>query len=239
MLTFGSLFAGIGGMDLGLERAGFHCVWQVEIDPWCRRVLAKHWPSVRKHDDVKTFPPGGDWKCDVIAGGFPCQPVAQGGKKLRQQDIRWLWPEFARVIRLLEPRFVLLENTPGLLDGGMDTVLGDLSAMGLHAEWTVLSACAFGAPHMRRRLFIVAYSDSGYGETRPRVFPVRQSENESRRHCQDSIPWNISTTGNPGITHGLPHRVDRVRGLGNAVVPQIAEWLGLQLINAIGKESLE
>src|SRR5262245_38127917 len=113
-LTFGSLFAGIGGFDLGFERAGMKCVWQVEIDPYATKVLEKHWPHVRRHDDVQTFPPAGDWRCDVICGGFPCQPVSLAGKRRGQDDERWLWPHFSRIIRELRPRFAVVENVPGL-----------------------------------------------------------------------------------------------------------------------------
>lgn len=159
VLTFGSLFSGIGGLDLGLERAGLRCVWQVEINDYCRRVLAKHWPNVRRHDDVKTFPPQeGAWSCDLIVGGFPCQPVSVAGKGLAQDDPRWLWPEFARILRVLRPRYALLENVPGLFVRGFPDVLGDLATLGYDAEWAVLSAAQFGAPHLRKRVFVVAYS---------------------------------------------------------------------------------
>src|SRR3954465_4766718 len=98
-----SLFAGIGGLELGLERAGMTPVGQVEIDPFCRRVLAKHWPEVPRHDDVRT---AAEWwqsqqrpRVDVVAGGFPCQPASSAGLKLAQKDPRWLWPAMANVIR--------------------------------------------------------------------------------------------------------------------------------------------
>jgi DNA (cytosine-5)-methyltransferase 1 len=158
-LTFGSLFAGIGGMDLGLERAGMVCKWQVEINEYCRRVLAKHWPDVPRWDDVRTFPPeSGEWAVDLVAGGFPCQPVSLAGKQLAQQDERWLWPEFARTLRVLRPRYALLENVPGLLVHGMGDVLGDLAALGFDAEWQVLPAAAVGAPHLRERVFVLAHA---------------------------------------------------------------------------------
>src|SRR5687767_562507 len=110
-MTFGSLFAGIGGFDLGFERAGMRCEWQVEIDPYCRRVLAKHWPDVRRWDDVRTFPPDGDWGVDVICGGFPCQDISAAGKQAGIEGERsGLWGEYERIIRVLRPRIVVVEN---------------------------------------------------------------------------------------------------------------------------------
>lgn len=131
-LTFGELFAGIGGFSLGLERAGMVCRWQVEIDPYARAVLAKHWPEVPKHDDVRTFPPQGDYAVDVICGGFPCQDISVAGKGAGLAGARsGLWSEFARIIGHLRPSYVVVENVAALLARGMGTVLGDLSTLGL------------------------------------------------------------------------------------------------------------
>lgn len=231
-MTFGSLFAGIGGIDLGLERAGLSCSWQVEIDPFARRVLAKHWPDVRRYEDVRTFPPSPieDWHVDLIAGGFPCQPISGSGRKLVDRDERWLWPEFARVVRLLGPKFVLVENVAALLDRGMDMVLSSLAEMGFDAEWGVLSACQFGAPHARERVFLVAYSDRRDGETRFRKFPDRPEEDESRNGGSLSPHWVEPFSGIPGMVDGIPDRVDRLRVIGNSVVPYISEWIGHHLM---------
>src|SRR3990167_9586052 len=149
--TFGSLFAGIGGLDLGLERAGWRCRWQVEIDPFCQRVLAKHWPDVARHGDVRSSPLADTERVDLICGGFPCQPVSHDGHQLVEADERWLWPDFARCIRALRPRFILLENVTGLLARGFGQVLSDLARIGYDAEWESLPASAFGAPHRRER----------------------------------------------------------------------------------------
>ena len=164
-LTFGSLFSGVGGLDLGFERAGMQCRWQVEIDPYAQKVLAKHWPDVGRWDDVRTFPPAPaeDWRVDGLIGGFPCQDVSNAGRRAGIGGERsGLWREFARIIRILRPRFVVLENVSALLARGIGAVLGDLAACGLDAEWQVLPAAAFGAPHVRERLFVVAYA-SGFG----------------------------------------------------------------------------
>jgi DNA (cytosine-5)-methyltransferase 1 len=159
-MKFGSLFCGIGGFDLGLERAGMQCAWQVEIDPYAQKVLAKHWPDVRRHADVCTFPPEeGNWEVDVICGGFPCQDISYAGKGAGLAGARsGLWYEFARIIGQLRPRYVVVENVAALLTRGMGTVLGDLAALGYDAEWHVIPASAVGAPHRRERVWIVAHT---------------------------------------------------------------------------------
>jgi len=143
ILSVGSLFSGIGGIDLGLERAGMKIAWQVEIDEFCLKVLRKHWPEVPKYGDIRKIDPKELEPVDLIAGGFPCQPVSIAGKKLAQKDERWLWPEFARIIRMVRPKYVLVENVPGLLIRGMGNVLGNLAALGYDAEWFVLPASTF------------------------------------------------------------------------------------------------
>ena len=160
-MTFGSLFAGIGGFDLGLERAGMVCKWQVEIDPYARAVLNKHWPEVPKHDDVRTFPPQGEWGVDVIRGGFPCQDISVAGKGAGLAGARsGLWYEYARIIGELRPRYVIVENVAALLTRGADVVLGTLASLGYDAEWHVIPASAVGAPHRRDRLWIIAFRNS-------------------------------------------------------------------------------
>ncbi len=242
-LTVGSLFAGIGGLELGLERAGgFKTVWQVEKDDYARRVLAKHWPDVRRHDDVCTFPPGNpdDWRCDVICGGFPCQDISNAGNKSGLDGERsGLWFEFARIIRVLRPSYVVVENVPALLHRGMGAVLGDLAGIGFDAAWEVLSACAFGAPHSRRRLFVVAYANGVDGRQGLRNPLARQ---DSTLQANDGSPraragWQ-ARLANPsalyGGADGVPSGPQRNRGIGNAVVPQVAEWIGNRIIASLG-----
>lgn len=159
-MTFGSLFAGIGGLDLGLERAGLVCRWQVEINPFSRDVLAKHWPTVRRFEDVRAVGRHNLEPVDLICGGFPCQDISNAGNRKGIKGERsGLWVEYRRIVRELRPRYVLVENVAALLVRGVDTVLGDLSALGFDAEWGVLRARDVGAPHRRARLFIVAYTE--------------------------------------------------------------------------------
>ncbi len=153
--TFGSLFSGIGGIDLGLERAGMSCSWQVEIDEYAQKVLAKHWPNVARYGDVYTVGKDTLAGVDLIAGGFPCQPHSLAGGRQASEDERDLWPEFYRIIRELKPRFVLGENVLGLLssEGGtfFGTILRQLAEAGYDVEWGVLRASDVGAPHQRER----------------------------------------------------------------------------------------
>jgi DNA (cytosine-5)-methyltransferase 1 len=319
-----SLFTGIGGLDLGLERAGMRIVGQVEIDPFCRSVLERHWPRVPRHEDVRTCV---KWwshaerpRVDVLVAGFPCQPFSIAGPKLGRDDDRWLWPHTARVVRALRPPWVLLENVPGLLRQGFGDVLGDLAAIGYDAEWESLPASAFGAPHRRDRVYAVAYpyrehsgpeggpsrgrqlwtdlpsrvqetladtKGNGRGARRTRgpaigsasrphvtaqrvadahretgnvarrtgcaVFgpateqrPGRRSGRSGERGISDAhrepslwtpVPrkerHHWTTEPKVGrVAHGIPSRVDRLRALGNAVVPQVAEYVGRCIIAA-------
>jgi len=160
--TFGSLFSGIGGLDLGLERAGMHCQWQVEKDAFCQKVLQKHWPDVTRYGDIRGLSDLA--KVDLIAGGFPCQPHSLAGERKASDDERDLWPEFARLIRELRPRWVVGENVLGLLSSEngsfFGSILRDLAEAGYDACWFVLSAAQVGAPHLRERVFLVAHSTS-------------------------------------------------------------------------------
>src|SRR5262249_52571771 len=152
--------SGIGGLDLGLQRAGMTIAGQVEIDPWCRKVLAKHWPEVPRHDDVRTCAAwwGGRPVPDLIAGGFPCQPVSSAGPPLAQSDLRWLWPLMARTLADIGPRWVVIENVPGLRTRGLADVRSDLCRLGYRVAAGTISACEMGAPHPRERLFILAHA---------------------------------------------------------------------------------
>ena len=159
MFTFGSLFSGIGGLDLGLERAGMRCAWQVEIDDYATKVLAKHWPDVTRFRDVRECGEHNLAPVDLVAGGFPCQDISDAGKQAGIEGERsGLWAHFYRIICELRPRYVIVENVAALLHRGMGRVLGDLAACGYDAEWQILSAESVGAPHLRERVFIVAYA---------------------------------------------------------------------------------
>lgn len=272
-ITVGSLFSGIGGIDLGLERAGMEVKWQVESNPWCNKILAKHWPKVKRYGDIKNVKGEELESVDLVCGGFPCQPASQAGKRKGQSDERWLWPEFYRIIREVRPRWVLAENVPGLLSvnagSAFGEVVGDLAQSGYCVEWDCISAAAVGAPHLRERIWIVAHTDHTREGTpepkdnrkktqRTQPQPSRYSTNipntkskrleRQRRSGENSIfngtGQNITAfRSNSGkeqwelepavgrVVDGVPKRVDRLRGLGNAVVPQIIEWIGERIKN--------
>lgn len=234
----GSLFSGIGGLELGLERAGMSVAWQVEIDPFCRRVLAKHWPDVPRYEDVHDVDSLLLEPVDIIAGGFPCQPFSFAGKGLAQDDPRWLWPEFRRIVGDLRPSYVLLENVTAILARGFGDVLGDLAALGYDAEWDCLPAATFGAPQRRDRVFVIAYPNGGRrrGSPERHVLPPARLEPSRRRNIDGLDLVKVGSWSTlPGVLrvdYGTPDIVDRLRSLGNAVVPQVAEWIGRQILQA-------
>lgn len=236
-MTFGSLFSGIGGMDLGLERAGMECRWQVEIDEFCRKVLTKHWPKVPKYGDITKLTGTELERVDLIAGGFPCQDLSLAGKHAGIDGERSsLWWEFERIIGLLQPRFVIVENVSELLNRGMGDVLGALAERGYDAEWSVIRSCELQAPHMRPRLFIVAYSPQERRGRRRLVWTPEASLEISRCDTQSVRPWAIEPRI-PRVAYGVSNRVDRVRSIGNAVVPQVAEWIGRRIMDAFAPET--
>jgi DNA (cytosine-5)-methyltransferase 1 len=314
-LTFGSLFAGIGGMDLGLEWAGMTCKWQVENDPYCIEILEKHWKNVRRYKDVKTttdLP-----TVDLICGGFPCQPHSHAGARKGSEDSRDLWGEFYRIIQEVRPRWVVGENVPGIDTTILSSVCTDLENEGYSVAVLGITACSVGAPHIRERRFIMAHArrqptrsqsaglskrdrshsqekgerssardrptDSrknvGYSQLdgftspdgkRKKIKPSEQERTEGQRQLKGANILSNATHSNSKrlqrelseghsqrrqktrpaglryrtkrpdwwkvessmgrVAHGVPRRVDRIRGLGNAVVPQVAEYIGNMII---------
>ena len=274
------MFAGIGGFDLGLERAGMTPAWQVEIDDYCNRVLEKHWPDVRRYRDVKEVGKHNLEPVDLICGGFPCQPYSVAGKRKGADDDRNLWPDYLRIVRELRPTWVIGENVPGIVPMYLDQVLSDLEGEE-YTCWTFnIPACALNAPHRRERTWIVGYSEhlgrnkaqteGIYNET---IREREKGENfSSIKFAGTSNSWDIPkergngkeivanttvtrlegqvTAGINGreqglsaergwwtvepnvgrVAHGVPRRVDRLRALGNAVVPQVAEFIGKQIM---------
>lgn len=235
------LFSGIGGFSLGLERTGgFETVAFCEIDPFCRRVLAKHWPEVPVHDDIQSL--SADWLAetgawpDVICGGFPCTDISVAGKGAGITGPQsGLWREYARLIGEIRPRFVLVENVAALLNRGLADVLGDLAAIGYDAEWHCIPASYIGAWHKRDRTWLVAYSgedSAGSAQT-----PILRQQDLSLQSGRMFEKWpgrsNLPTPFLCGKADGLSNRMDRNGALGNAVVPQIPELIGRAILAAI------
>jgi DNA (cytosine-5)-methyltransferase 1 len=239
-MTVGSLFAGIGGFDLGFERAGFDVRWQVEINAYCRAVLRKHWPSARRYADVRRVGAHNLEPVDVICGGFPCQDISVAGAGAGLEGQRsGLWRDYRRIVRELRPRYVVVENVAALLDRGIGRVLGDLAESGYHAEWCCLPT-GRSMGHDRERVFIVAdivregLQERGdtdqVGAYAPRIF-TRERFAGGIEGIDPRQKWADRPLLGRGV-HGIPRRVDRVKSLGNAIVPQIAQWIAERIKEA-------
>lgn len=234
-MTFGSLFAGIGGFDLGFERAGLTCKWQVEIDDYATRVLAKHWPHVHRERDIRECGAHNLAVVDVICGGFPCQDISLNNRKAKgiTGEQSGLWTEQARIIRQLMPRYAVVENVPALTFRGLGIVLRDLSVIGYNAEWHAISCSAFGSHHKRKRMYIVASrADSNRIRLEGGPFAISGAWSHSKftRLVQHSLRICVPAGKYGRVSDGISRRVDRLRCLGNAVVPQVAEWIGSRLM---------
>jgi DNA (cytosine-5)-methyltransferase 1 len=282
------LFSGIGGFSLGLERAGMETAAFCEIDPFCREVLKKHWPDVPIYEDVRKLK-GGEIAADIICGGYPCQPFSFAGKRKGKEDDRHLWPEVARLLSEVKPRWFIGENVAGHISMGLDEVLSDLEGQGYDAQTFVIPACAVDAKHRRDRVWIVAHSINSryrgeigrFDETEigisqenwekwrggwmpfgtsnlerdgrtDRVYDggevisntigkgLQRSKEARNNGLDGEKPSDKQPAGCSGVqgrtwppepsvgrvANGIPRRMDRLRALGNAVVPQIPEMIG-------------
>ena len=270
--TVGSLFAGIGGFDLGFEREGYEVRWQVEIDEYCQKVLARHWPHVPRYDDVRDCGLHNLEPVDVITGGFPCQDLSVAGRQEGLDGERSaLWWDYHRIISELRPRFAVVENVPNLLNWGIDRVCGSLAEIGYDAEWHVISAADMGAPHLRKRVWLCTWPmahtscplleeriDNGgedkrgsHGQPTGPGQTMADSSSVFSDGCNDYVEYGkseVSEFGNGDssarrgdshrwetepdvgrVAYGVPDRVDRLKGLGNAIVPQIAQQIARTL----------
>lgn len=231
------LFSGIGGMSLGLERAGMTTVAFCEIEPFPRRVLAKHWPEVPCYDDIRTLTADvleqDGIAVDVIAGGFPCQDLSVAGKGAGLGgDQSGLFFELLRLIREVRPQFVIMENVSALLNRGFGDVLGGLAACGYDAEWDCIPASFVGAPHNRDRIWIVAYPQR---DEQPRTEPCFGKIGRMGRVKQPvswDRYWQDAFSEFRGMDDGLPRSVASTDGYRNAVVPQIPEMIGRAIMAA-------
>lgn len=236
-----SLFAGIGGFDLGLERTGgFETVAFCEIDPFCQRVLAKHWPNVPCYPDVRELTSerlaADGIAVDVICGGFPCQDLSASGKQIGIEGERsGLYAEVIRLARHIRPRIIILENVANLLVGNggswFGDVLRDLASIGFDAEWFYIPASWLGAPHARTRVWIVANpNEIGRLGLALGFDTIRQFE---RGASEKTWAPKLSPPAVCGVDDGIPDRVDRTSALGNAVVPQIPELIGNAILESM------
>lgn len=236
------LFSGIGGFSLGLERTGgFETVAFCEIEEFPRRVLAKHWPGVPIYDDVRTLTAdqlaADGISVDVICGGFPCQNISSSGEKNGLAGERsGLWSHMARLVREVRPAYVVVENVADLLARGLGDVLRDLACCGYDAEWHRIPAAFVGLPQARDRLWIVAYPHGGgrqVGAQRDSAGPIVGLRADDDRLAVAQRRARQAPFGKCRVADGLPKGVDRLRALGNAVVPQIPELIGRAILSTL------
>lgn len=237
-----SLFAGIGGFDLGLERTGgFETVAFCEIDPFCRKVLAKHWPNIRCFDDVTKLRGDDAGAVDGICGGFPCQDasIANVDGRGSSGPRTGLFVEIIRLARELGVRFILMENVTNLLNRGFGDVLGGLAEIGFDAEWECISARELGFDHERDRLFILAYPQrqgrEGFEPLRGTLGRAKAALTEPRHEALRArralVGRERILRNGDGLSVGMERR--RLHGLGNAIVPQIPEIIGNAILDSI------
>lgn len=242
------LFSGIGGFSLAFEREGFRTIGFSEIDSYASAVLRKHWPNVHNYGDIRNIK---GVSADVITGGFPCQPFSVAGKQRGKEDNRYLWPEMLRVIKEVRPTFVVGENVAGIVILELDNCLSDLESIGYTALPFIVPACAVGAAHRRDRVWIIAHANLNYGriqsfswkELKNKAntgndgsaqsmansdmpgqsrWQKRQRKKQIRRDCS-RFNWPISKPSICRGDDGFPNRSHRLKCLGNAIVPQVAQ----------------
>ena len=239
------LFSGIGGFSLGLERTGgFRTVAFCEIEPYCRAVLRKHWPGIPCFEDVRSlYASDMPEPIDVICGGFPCQDISAAGEQVGIDGSRsGLWREFARLIGETRPKFCIVENVAALLNRGMGRVLADLAALGYGAEWHCIPASVVDAPHERDRVWIIGYPERKHNPSQIVSAIPRKPWAEARlgELVRISSPAfrSEALAALGGMDDGIPSGldIDRLRSLGNAVVPQIPEIIGRAILEAEGRE---
>ena len=241
----GELFSGIGGFGIAASTFGGVVKWASDIEPYALSVYARHFPEVRQVGNIREWMPNPEIdRVDLITGGFPCQPASQAGSRLGVEDSRWLWPEYARVIETLRPRYVLAENVSGLRtvnDGAaFESVLASLDKIGYDVEWESIPASAVGALHGRDRLWIVAYPRvlgqmadgqldlfGGAPADKPAGFVFDNLEDHLRsfKESRGAQFWQLEPKDTPRIAAPDPTVRHRLRCLGNAIVPAVAEFV--------------
>ncbi len=234
-LTIGSLFSGIGGLELGLQRglsaAGVptRTLWQVEQSPFCRKILGRHWPHAQRYTDVRTVTASSVDPVDILCGGFPCQDLSVAGKRAGLEgDRSGLFYEMARIVREIRPRIWVMENVPNIVNLGLSSVLSEVAACGYDARWGMLRASDVGAPHRRERWFCVAWladNDRKRGTARARLPAIKRADlpdtdrgdgrgssvahSGSARHQGGERSWSAETPGPP-----IGHPAERNTKLG-------------------------
>lgn len=253
-MTYATTFSGIGGWEIGLDQCGWELKWQCEKEPWCQALLKERF-GVPVYGDITTLVEANPPAVDVLIGSPPCQPFSVAGPQRGTSDERHLYPSFLRAVGFLKPRWVLMEQVPAILslDGGraFTQYVGGLAALGYDLIWHCIPACAVGASHRRDRLWIIAYSQGSperrlcLGKTPSLPITRIACKNVFHATSQRFPDWSGGEMGKPkevseferssgrklecdfcGVAHGISHRLDRLKGLGNAVVPAIPRLIG-------------
>jgi DNA (cytosine-5)-methyltransferase 1 len=236
-LTHLDLFSGIGGFSLAAEAVGFHTIGFSEIDPYASAILKKHWPDIKNYGDITTADFSDIGNIDLLTGGFPCQPFSVAGKQRGKEDPRHLWPSMLRIIAQVKPRFIVGENVTGIVNMELDQMLVDLENISYSTWPIIIPACSVNAPHRRDRVWILANSMRPRSETRlsgplqgkERFSGITDNSCAKPNGWEDS--WVKAATEFCGVDDGLPNRVDRLKCLGNSVVPQVAQIFLREIYN--------
>lgn len=239
-ITIGSCFTGIGGFELGLKWAfdaasiPYEHLWFCEKDNFCQSILKKHWPKVPIYDDITKINTEKLPNVDMLLAGFPCQDISNGGKKggLNGKKSGLYW-ELYRIISNLRPKIICLENVSAITFRGLPDILKSLHRLGYDAEWTCLQANQFRLPHRRKRLFLVAYTNSNRAKVQTKR-EYAKLENIGSTEQTRQIEWKTWTI-EPTICRKdarISFRVDRIKSLGNSISPVCSEWVFKKLINS-------
>ena len=238
------LFSGIGGFSLAASwTGGIETVAFCEIEPYCQKVLKKHWPDVPIYPDIKQLRGEDIGPVDIVCGGFPCQPFSCIGQQKGKQDDRHLWPEMLRVIQETKPTWVVGENVTNFVSMGLDDALSDLESEGYETAAFIISAIGIGAKHPRERIWIIGNSNCQPSEQTCKSSLSISTSWETRRNDRaiigEIIPasdWAKDTSEFLRVADGVSSDVDRRRGLGNSIVPQVAYQILQGIVDIEGED---
>ena len=198
------LFSGIGGFALAASWCGIETVCFVEINERCRAFLAKRWPGVPCHDDIRTFDGTQHRGAFLLTGGVPCQPASRAGKQKGASDDRWLWPEAIRVLGEVNPAWALFENPPGIGDVGLAGILAEKESLGYQVRVFGVPACAVGAPHRRERYWIVAHRGGTASERGAGGLPAEEAGIGGAGEQHGNMPVGLEHGSQGDVADGMP-----------------------------------
>lgn len=237
-ITIGSCFSGIGCFEMAFENIvpSAKTVWQIEQNKFCQTILKKHWPNTILYDDIREVDAHALQPVDIVVGGFPCTDVSSAGKKkgVINGEKSGLWFEMWRICSVIRPPLIVLENVSAIYFRGLSSVLQSLAQIGYDAEWTSVSARRFGAPHLRQRWFCVAYPQRTRTQVQTQGKLTGKQLSRSSSQNRTISQWSQGSPVSPvcGVDDGNTNRVDRIKALGNAIVPQCVEYVAQCMLDA-------